>query len=152
MHQRGWRALVGLGAILGGLATAEAFIFSARTPIPGVTRRGMEQDVRAYGYTPSPETIVAAATITADACGGTKEITAASPVTTNTTNTFTAPGPGNRGCLMDVCNVGANAITLDANANFDGLSTGDVAVGAGDCIRVGSNGTIWRQRAPLVDN
>ena len=153
MYRNGIIALLALGlAVSSGVSQVDAFIFSAQTPIPGVIKRGIEQDVLEFGRTPPAETIAAAATITADACGGLKQITAAGIVTTNTTDTFSTPGAANRGCIMQVCNVGANAITLDANANFAGAAAGNVAVGAGDCVSVGSNGTIWRQLAPLIDN
>ena len=92
---------------------------------------------------PSSQTIAAGNTIAADACGSIKQITASGGVTTDTTNTFTAPAAGNSGCCMDVINVGAQTITLDENANF--VSAGDVALGAGDTARVCSNGTTWYQ-------
>ena len=95
---------------------------------------------------PTAETIEAAATITANACGGFKQITADGVVTTNTTNTFTAPAAANSGCVMAVCNTGAtNNITLDANANFKSTAGADVLLTPADCVIVASNGTAWYQ-------
>ncbi len=103
---------------------------------------------------PSAQTIAATNTITADACGGVKQITAAGAVTTNTTNTFTAPATANAGCCMDVINVGANAITLDNNANFVSAGAADVVLGAGDTVRVCSTGDSgkWYQIGATGDN
>lgn len=96
---------------------------------------------------PTTETIAAAATITADACGTLKPIDAASSVTTNTTNTFTNPTTV-PGCTMDVCNVDAvDTITLDANANFQTISDADVALAPDQCVRVSNNGSVWYQVA-----
>jgi hypothetical protein len=101
---------------------------------------------------PATETITAGAAITANACGGLKRVTAAGAVTTGTTNTFTAPAPTNAGCIMTVCNVGANTITLDANLLFKPSAGADIALGADDCTSVVSDGTIWRSSSPLVAN
>lgn len=110
------------------------------------------------GRVPTAQTIAAGNTITADACGGVKRITAAGVVTTSTTDTFTAPAAANAGCAMTVCNVGANAITLDANTNFrtsgtDGATPGgDVVVGEFACVPVASDGTRWLQGAQMSEN
>jgi hypothetical protein len=101
---------------------------------------------------PAVETVAAGAVITANACGGLKRVTAAGAVTTNTTNTFTVPSGANTGCIMTVCNVGANTITLDANLAFKPSGGADIALGADDCTSVVSDGTIWRSSAPLVLN
>jgi hypothetical protein len=94
---------------------------------------------------PATETIVATATITANACGTIKRITAAGAVTTNTTNTITAPSSANAGCRMVINNVGANTITLDKNANILLVGGADVALLANSSITVYSDGSIWRQ-------
>lgn len=101
---------------------------------------------------PSSQTIAAGNTVSADACGGIKQITAAGAVTTDTTNTFTAPAVSNSGCVMHVCNVGSNTITLDNNANFVSVGAADVTLTASDCVLVGSNGTDWYQLAPVAVN
>lgn len=98
------------------------------------------------------QTIVAAQTITSNTCGGIKRVTAAGAVTTNTTNTFSAVTSANAGCVMHVCNVGANAITLDANANFKSAAAGDVVLGAGDCLTVAADDAVWYQVSALLDN
>lgn len=109
------------------------------------------------GPVPAAETIAAAGTITADGCGTVKRVTAAGAVTTGTTNTFTAPATSNEGCIMQVCNSGSNAITLDDNALFEasgigGATPGDTVLGAADCVPVGSDGAVWRQLAPGSQN
>lgn len=91
------------------------------------------------------QTIGAGGIIAADSCGSRKDITAAAPVTTDTTNSITAPAASNANCIMIVCNVGANAITIDKNANVLLVGGTDVVLAANACITVGSNGTIWRQ-------
>jgi hypothetical protein len=97
---------------------------------------------------PTAEAIVATATITADACGGIKRISSASALTTNTTNTITAPAATNAGCKMTLCNVNAaDAITLDKNANILLVGGADVVLAAGCCIDVYSSGAsgTWKQ-------
>jgi len=102
---------------------------------------------------PVTQTIAAGGTIAADACGGYKRITAAGAVTTSTTSTFTAPDATQVGaCSMTVCNVGANTITLDNNAQFKSISGADIVLTADDCTMVVSDGTIWRSTGSLVAN
>ena len=100
---------------------------------------------------PSAETIADTATITANACGGIKRISSAGTVTTNTTNTFTAPAAGNAGCVMSVYNSGAQTINLDANANFLTLAGANVALTAGCIVEVASTGAsgVWVQRTAV---
>jgi hypothetical protein len=100
------------------------------------------------------QTIAAGNTITANACGSIKEITAAGAVTTDTTNTFTAPAAANDGCCMDVVNIGAENITLDNNANFVSAGAADVVLGAGDTLRVCSTGASgkWYQIGATGNN
>ncbi len=101
---------------------------------------------------PAAETIAAAATITADACGTVKKITASGAVTTNTTNTFTSPTSSYDGCCMDVLNAGANNITLDANAKFKTAGAADQILGQYDMTRVCSDGTNWYQAHAISAN
>ncbi len=98
------------------------------------------------------QTIAAGNTIAADALGGVKRITAAGAVTTNTTNTFTAPSAVNAGGFMLVVNVGAEAITLDANALFVSAGGADVVLGAGDTCLVASDGSKWYQIGATGNN
>ena len=122
----------------------------------GVTTNGvLRMTVSTVGATvtpPATQTIAGGSTITADACGGLKRLTATGAVTTSTTSTFTAPGTAPSGCLMTVCNVGANTITLDTNAEFKSLGAADIALGPDDCTQVGNDGTVWRSTGPLVAN
>lgn len=106
------------------------------------------------GAIPTAQTIAAEGTITADACGGVKRITAAGEVTTNTTNTFTAPAAANAGCCMDVINVGSNAITLDTNVLFISAGGANVVLGEGDTVRVCSTGASgkWYQIGATGNN
>jgi uncharacterized phosphosugar-binding protein len=103
---------------------------------------------------PAAETVTAGATITADACGTLKRITAAGAVTTSTTDTFTAPAAANAGCHMLVCNVGSNTITLDNNAHFKSIGGADIALTADDCTQVVSSGAsgAWYSVGSLVAN
>lgn len=103
---------------------------------------------------PSAQTISAGNTIADDGCGTIKKVTSAGAVTTDTTNTFTAPATGNSGCCMDVVNVGANNITLDNNANFVSFGAADVVLTANDAVRVCSTGASgkWYQTGLLVAN
>lgn len=101
------------------------------------------------------QTVGAGDTVLDDACPiGLKRLTAAGAVTTDTTNTFSAPAASNKACIMHVCNVGANAITLDNNANFLSAGSADVVLTANDCVIVGSSGLggRWYQLAPLSAN
>lgn len=91
-------------------------------------------------FLPPTETIAAGGTITADACGGIKRITATAARTTDTTNTFAAPAAANAGCAMDVVNISTDAITLDANLLFNGAGAANVVLGSSDTVRVISTG------------
>lgn len=106
------------------------------------------------GIPVATQTIADTDTITADACGTVKRISSAGAVTTNTTNTFTAPAAANAGCVMYVVNVGANNITLDNNANFKSPGGLDVVLTADDAIIVGSTGAsgVWYALSALVAN
>jgi len=139
---------------------AEAFSASAAgtdmafyTAPTGTTTRTEKARIRANGgiivTPPTAQTIAAGNTITDNACGTIKKITSAGAVTTDTTNTFTAPAAGNDGCCMDVVNVGSNNITLDNNANFFSAGGADVVLGANDSARVCSTGASgkWYQIA-----
>lgn len=103
---------------------------------------------------PAVQTIAAGNTIADDACGSIKRIDAAGAVSTDTTNTFTAPATGNAGCIMQVCNEGSFAITLDDNTNFHSPADADVGLAANACISVASSGEggFWRALAPMVQN
>jgi hypothetical protein len=105
-----------------------------------------------YAVVPATETITAAATITADACGGIKRISSAGSVTTNTTNTFTAPSSSNAGCIMLLVNVGSNNIVLDNNALFVSAAAGDITVTANDALIVATDGNKWYQISALLAN
>ena len=113
-----------------------------------------------FGTTADEQIIAAAGTIAADSCGGIKRISTndLGAVTTDTTNTFTAPAAGNKGCVMQVCNSGGtDAITLDDNALFEGsgiagATPGDTVLGVADCVAVGSDGAVWRQLGPGSQN
>ncbi|PNG53319.1 MULTISPECIES: hypothetical protein [unclassified Variovorax] len=101
---------------------------------------------------PAAEVIGAGATVTANACGTVKRISATAARTTSTTNTFTAPAAANAGCCMDVINTSANNITLDANTNFRTIGAADQVVGQYDAIRVCSDGASWYQVSAVAGN
>ncbi len=103
---------------------------------------------------PDVETIDAAGTITANACGGVKRITSVGPQTTNTTNTFTPVSSlTTLPCVMDLINISTNSITLDSNVNYQGLASANVVLTASDTIRViGISGTGWTNIGGLGAN
>lgn len=97
---------------------------------------------------PAGQVIAAGNTVAADACGSVKLISSASGVTTDTTNTFTAPAAGNEGCYMFVCNTNASdAVTLDNNALFESAGGADVVLAGKECVGVVSTGAsgVWIQ-------
>lgn len=107
------------------------------------------------GGVAATQVIGAGGTIAADSCGGVKRVSSAAAVTTDTTNTFTAPAAANAGCVLHVCNENAaDAITLDFNANFQSAAAGNVVLGALDCVSVASSGASgkWYQISALQDN
>lgn len=126
--------------------------------INGVDAGAVASTIGQRGPVPATQVIGAGGTITADACGGIKNISSAAAVTTDTTNTFTAPAAANKGCIMVVCNVNAaDAITLDDNAlsnlaGIAGATPGDTVLGALDCVQVGSTGTVWSQHGAGAQN
>ncbi|MBK9563534.1 MAG: hypothetical protein IPO54_10625 [Micavibrio sp.] len=100
---------------------------------------------------PATEVIGAAATITANACGTVKRLSATANRTTDTTDTFTTPTASYAGCCMDVVNVDTvDTITLDNNANFITGPGADLAVGPGKAVRVCSDGTSWYQASTVT--
>lgn len=99
---------------------------------------------------PSAQTIAAGNVITADACGGLKQVTSAGAVTTDTTNTFTASAAGTTGCFMTVINTGTQNITLDNNAEFHTLTGLDIVLAGKNSVLVASNGSEWYQVGLLV--
>lgn len=135
-------------------------ITSNMTSIPDLMRFNNMSDTVSYLESsfmvtpPSSQTIAAGNTIAADGCGTLKRVTSAGAVSTDTTNTFTAPAAGNNGCIMHVCNTGANNITLDNNANFKSAGGADVVMTADDCVTVGSTGAsgVWYQLTALEAN
>lgn len=152
---RGWIPLglgVGLLVVI-GLAIAQQTI-NRHTEIFAFVNGiilGESGSGRFLGPMPATETVAAGATITANACGAVKAVTAAGAVATSTTDTFTAPAPSNAGCLMGVCNVGAtNTITLKRSARFLTAGGVDLALAANTCVMVGSEGAAWRQLAAIL--
>lgn len=102
---------------------------------------------------PASAAVAGGGTITADACGTIKQITSTGNVTTNTTNTFTAPTASYAGCCMIVINVDtADTITLDANTLFKTIGGANQALGPSDAVEVCSNGTAWYQIGAVSAN
>ena len=94
---------------------------------------------------PATQTVAAGFTVTADACGGLKRITSASDVTSDTTDTFTAPAAANTGCRMLIKNVGVHQTLLDFNTKFP-VGAGAAAsllLDKGGAVSVVSDGTSW---------
>lgn len=104
------------------------------------------------GVLVATQTIAAAGTVAADACGSIKRISSEGVVTSSTTTTFTTPSSSNAMCVMDVCNVGANNITLDNNSGFKSIGGADIVLTPDDCTRVGQVGGYWTSLGGLVAN
>lgn len=105
----------------------------------------LEVGTKILGPVPATQTVAATFTIAADACGGIKRVTSASDVTSDTTDTFTAPAVGNKGCKMLVKNVGVHQILLDFNTKFP-VGAGGAAsmrLDTGGSVLVESDGTSW---------
>lgn len=77
----------------------------------------------------------------AGACGGVVQLNVNADVTTDTTNTFTAPSTANTGCRVDVINLGGGTITLDDNALFNVAA--NIILSTGDSAQVVSTGAAW---------
>lgn len=92
----------------------------------------------------STQTVTAAATIdVTGACGGLLRLSSLTgSVTTNTTDTFTAPTAANLGCILYLTNVGpGGTITLDDNSHFD--VPANVVLGTNDGAIVVQGSTSW---------
>jgi hypothetical protein len=100
------------------------------------------------------QVIGAGGTIAADSCGGLKLISAAGAVTTDTTNSFTAPSAALAGCCMTVFNAGdTNSVTIDGNTLTVVVgSAANLAVTAYDAVNFCCDGTTWRQTTALLSN
>lgn len=141
--------------VAGTIAAADLTLSDDLTVTSDATITGdlVASEIRANAV-PTTQVIGAGGTITADACGGMKLLSSAAAVTTDTTNTITAPAAANKGCVMYLVNTNASdAITLDDNALFEGsgvagATPGDTAIGASDVCAVGSDGSVWRQLGP----
>lgn len=121
--------------------------------VSGVMGAGYVLGINAvYGPQISTQTVAAGETVSADACGAIKRITSAGAVTTSTTDTFAQFITSGASCIMHVCNVGSNNITLDDNARF--IAGGDVVLTANDCVQVGAAGPAgpWYQLSALEAN
>ncbi len=102
---------------------------------------------------PAVQSIAAGNTISDDACGTVKRISATTNVTTNTTNTFTAPSAANAGCVMHVVNTGTTwIVTLDANTNFKTPSGVNVSLSPNYAVTVVSTGSTWYVMASPSSN
>jgi hypothetical protein len=140
-------------ATLGGIAYAvtgsptEEAVFGKLTVTSELTANAMRADA-----VPTAETIASGGTVTANACGGMKRITAAGAVTTSTTATFTAPATANKGCKMFVYNTGANAITLDTQTAYLGVAGANVVLAQNEGVCVINDGTIWYSCSPKIAN
>lgn len=101
---------------------------------------------------PAAQTLAAAFQISANACGGIKQITSAGVVTSSTTTPFPTAAAGNAGCDMTIVNVGASSITVKAVAlQFFPLNNADVVIGSSSTLTVISNGSFWYQTGGTVN-
>jgi len=123
---------------------------SVYMPAPSMAEEWNAKQTFTGGYVgqfPASEVIASGGVITANVCGGVKLVhtNGTAAVTTDTTNTMTAPTTAVAGCCLDIINDGTGAITLDNNALFFSASAGNVALGVGDTIRVCTDGAAWYQ-------
>lgn len=103
----------------------------------------LEVDEKIMQPAPAVQALAASFTITADACGGIKLVSATATVTSDTTNTFTAAATAGS-CQMLVINTGTNEILLDANTEFPlPGSVASLRLASGGSVLVYSNGTTW---------
>lgn len=100
------------------------------------------------------QVIASGGIITADACGGLKRVSAAGAVSTDATNAITTPATSNYGCHLDVCNVGANTITVKHSTNTKTSTGADLALAANGCVSFVSTGSagFWLQTSAMVTN
>lgn len=156
----------GTGTLTLDSSTSSPNIFStteSETSVHGLTDSDdvivgdkLEVQGQMWVNSPTAQTIAAGDIIAADACGSNKWVTSAGAVTTDTTNSFTAPTEILHDCCMKVVNIGSNNITVDKNANNFLAGAADVVLGAGDSISVceywnGSSGA-WYQIGSTGNN
>lgn len=132
------------------LNTSGAATIGGAATVTGVLTVGSMAST--LGIVVATQTIAAAGTVAADACGSFKRISSAGVVTSSTTDTFTTPTAALEGCRMDVCNVGSNNITLDNNTNFKSIGGADIVLTPDDCTAVAFTGGAWRSVGSLVAN
>lgn len=137
--------LVLVGLLIGGALAVQA----------GPSTLGMSVQynwLNGFLVTKATQTIAAGGIITDNACGGPKYVTAAGAVSTDTTNAITAPSVANKGCSMEVCNVGANTITIKHSTNTKTSTGSDLALAQHGCVSYASTGTYWYQTSAMVTN
>lgn len=105
-------------------ATVNAYDLAAADDLTVADDATVTDDLTVGGdlfHTPiATQAVTAAATINlTGACNGLVRLSATADVTTNTTDTFTAPTAANIGCVYYIVNTGGGIITLDDNAHFD---------------------------------
>jgi len=99
----------------------------------------------------SAQTIAEGDTITANACGTVKIITAAGAVTTNTTHSITNPATAPAGCCMAIYNTGGtNTITLDTNTTLVVGAAANLALASKDIALFCNDGTNWIQVSAVL--
>ncbi len=93
----------------------------------------------------STQALTAGVTIdVSNSCGGVLRLSAVSNVTTDTTNTLSAPSASNFGCVVTLFHTGGGGlITLDNNARFLFKETSDLILGTNDTATVVQIGTAW---------
>lgn len=104
----------------------------------------MTNSTAQYTVVPATQTLTAGFTITADACGGLKRINGVGDLTSDTSNTLTAPSSSNAGCRMLIVNVDSvDTFYLDSNSLFGVTSAASLPIGPKGSISVWSDGTVW---------
>lgn len=129
------------GVLLAGIGH---FAPAVATSINAFVKDYITASTRLRGPSPATQALAAGFTITANACGGVKLVSASATVTSDTTNTFTAAATAGV-CAMNVVNIGTNEIILDINTEFPATTSGaaSIRLASGGSIDVYSNGTTW---------
>lgn len=99
------------------------------------------------------QTVAAGDTII-PACGGERDVNAASAVTLDATNPFSAPsisttGTSNKGCVSQIINNGSFPITIPNSANFNAYGGVSQLFESGDAMSIAGDGGLWTMTGPM---
>lgn len=145
--------LLGLGQVPAGATALRTLVLTVLTATTGTittltsttaTIATLTNSTAQYTVVPATQTVTAGFTITADACGGIKRINGVGDLTSDTSNTITAPSSSNAGCRMLIVNVDTvDTFYLDSNALFGVTSAASLPIGPKGSVSVWSDGSVW---------